>query len=230
MIQELDSWKERESRTDKVTVSLQLLEMLVAKDLHDDEYARILIPDESGCLLPSTQIYFNDIGARAMEIKLPGNLSRRAHPNITHGLAESLRLNFIGHSALNALFVDDGNMGESLTTRIVNVLLGYQKEHFLGEFLANAEDANAKTFAMLLDERPAPSAYVLSPDFAKLQSYPSLVIYNDSIFTESDFMGIRNVGLGGKIDKPDTIGQFGLGCLSMYHFTDVSLKHLLSCA
>jgi hypothetical protein len=211
------------SNTDIVNVSLQLLEMLVEKQLSDDEHAQILVPDESGHLCPIAQVYFNDIGPRAINIAPPGNL-RRAHSKIDYRLAEGLRLMFIGHSELKPLFEDDDDMSEPLTTRITNVLRQYDKDQFFGEFLANAHDAKATVFGMLLDETPAPKSNVLSPALAELQAYPSLIIYNNSIFEERDFKGIRKVGQGGKVGRFDTIGQFGLGSLAMYHFTEVSLN------
>lgn len=223
MIQVLNSLGDQGSGINTVNVSIQLLEVLAATNLHEGDHARILIPNEKGHLCPITKIYFNDVGLRAMHVALPGGVTR-AHSQIGYNLAKALRLNFIGHSDLKPLFEDDDDMSESLTTRISGVLLGYERGQFFGEFLANAQDAQAKTFAMLLDEKPASPSNVLSPAFEELQSYPSLIIYNDSVFEESDFKGIRKVGLGGKKDKSDTIGQFGLGCLSMYHFTEVSQR------
>jgi len=119
-------------------------------------------------------------------------------------------------------------MGEALTSRIRGVLVNYSAEQAFTEFLANAADAKATTFGITLDEQPVVPSGVLSLAFEPLQSRPSLVIYNNSVFTEQDFEGILNVGLGGKTDKSDTIGQFGLGALSMFHFTDVSLSSDIS--
>ena len=51
--------------------------------------------------------------------------------------------------------------------------------------------------------------------------FPSLVVYNDSQFTQDDFEGICRTGIGGKQERTDTIGEFGLGVLTMYHFADV---------
>jgi hypothetical protein len=54
------------------------------------------------------------------------------------------------------------------------------------------------------------------------------VVYNDEQFTAKDSDGIHNTSIGGKEGRADTIGEFGLGVLTMYHFTDVSCVSLSS--
>lgn len=51
---------------------------------------------------------------------------------------------------------------------------------------------------------------------------PTLVIYNNSVFTDVDFRGICETSVGGKRDLTGTIGQFGLGAATMFYFTEVS--------
>jgi sacsin len=51
------------------------------------------------------------------------------------------------------------------------------------------------------------------------------------VFTEDDFKGFKNVGEGSKANDKTTIGQFGRGSQTMYHWTDVPMvlsgKYLL---
>ncbi|KAH9474330.1 Sacsin [Psilocybe cubensis] len=61
----------------------------------------------------------------------------------------------------------------------------------------------------------------LSPAFKKLAGCSRLVLFNDAIFSEADFEGLRHVGLGGKRGLANTHGRHGLGALSFYYFTDV---------
>lgn len=91
----------------------------------------------------------------------------------------------------------------------------------LNEFVANAVDAKASTFSVLLDERTFESSKVVAPGIAELQRRPALLLYNNAKFNDTDFRGLRKVGQGGKRSNPDSIGRYGLGALSLFHFTDV---------
>ena len=191
--------------------------------LTDEEKAKLLVPESHGHLLPVAQVYFNDLDPHQDLKSLPHNASV-AHQNLSFELAKRLGMNFIGHSGLKSLLITDRDMGEALTSRIESVLAQYSVEQAFSEFLANAADAKATTFGIMLDERPAATSRVLSPALVEIQVHPSLIVYNNSVFDKKDFDGILNVGRGGKIGESDTIGQFGLGALSMFHFTDVSLS------
>lgn len=41
------------------------------------------------------------------------------------------------------------------------------------------------------------------------------------VFSKQDFAGFKDIGRGGKQDDASSTGMFGMGALSMYHFTDV---------
>jgi hypothetical protein len=222
MLHELDLLKRRESDSGTVELSLRLLEVLVDTEMSDEERARLLVPDAGGYLRPIRLVFFDDLGPSAGLVSLPDDVSV-GHPNVTSDLAKRLEMTFIGHSELKSLLVTDRDMGEALTLRIRNVLIQYTVEQAFTEFLANAADAGATTFGIILDEQPALADRMLSSALANLQTHPSLIIYNDAVFEDKDFDGILDVALGGKFDRPDTIGQFGLGVMSMYHFSEVSL-------
>ncbi|KAG8998065.1 hypothetical protein FRB94_007228 [Tulasnella sp. JGI-2019a] len=65
------------------------------------------------------------------------------------------------------------------------------------------------------------SSKILTPQSAELCQSPALVIWNNETFTEEDSVGLPSTGKGGKQGNNETIGRFGLGTLSFYHFTEM---------
>ncbi|KAJ6531185.1 hypothetical protein B0H19DRAFT_1190702 [Mycena capillaripes] len=182
------------------------------------DYERIFVPGKDGIFHPIVEVYFVDSASEFLpETGFP------VHPAVSESLARDLEVQFL--SALE-LGEDDGDeddlqMGEDFTKRVEGVLKEHDVEHALNEFLANSIDANANRFSVLLDERTFECSKVLAPALSDLQRRPSLLLYNDSTFSDDDFRGLRQVGQGGKRSNPDSIGRYGLGALSLFHFTDV---------
>ena len=58
-----------------------------------------------------------------------------------------------------------------------------------------------------------------SSEWQDLQG-PTLLVWNDSVFSEKDLKGIQKLGLGSKHSSSETIGQFGIGFNVVYHLTD----------
>jgi hypothetical protein len=181
----------------------------------------------NGVLQAPSDLFYNDLGTQASEVSIPST-AFISHREIDYDVALKLELRFL--SSLEIL--PDEGMHVDLTECISEVLSQYTKEQAFLEFLANAADAKAKNFGIYLDERSRRNQHpsLLTPAIAQLWKEPSLVIYNDGIFSEKDWSGIRHVGTGGKrvgsghvdVDSQDaTIGRFGLGALSMFHFTEV---------
>lgn len=148
--------------------------------------------------------------------------------HIAHDLLEESLARKLGLGRLGLKYVDFSDtyvdMGQDLVTTVRNNLEQYKDKQFATEFLANAVDANATEFALVVNRfHPLPdeSVQALSAELAPFCSSPSLVVYNNATFTDADFIGIRRTGIGGKEGKGDTIGQFGLGALTMFHFTEV---------
>ncbi len=186
-------------------------------NLTEEERAEILVPDTYCNLRPSKDVFFNDIGDRAC---LEAGDVILAHPRLDEHIAKRLHMSRLGLKFLH-LKNPGLDMGEKLTTTIRNVLKQYTEQQTLTEFLANASDAGASNFKILVDDCQAPVDHLLSPSMAPFQRCPALIIFNDSVFTQKDFDGICRTGVGGKEGKTNTIGQFGLGALSMFHFTEV---------
>ena len=113
---------------------------------------------------------------------------------------------------------------EDLTNRIEGLLREFPCDvTIFKELLQNAEDAGATEVVFVLDSRKyGEETLCLSPNLQKnwkeLQRIPSLLVYNNRHFSQQDFAGIQDVGIGGKRGK-NTIGRFGLGFNSVYHLT-----------
>ncbi len=191
-----------------------------------EERTNLFIPDTTGMLYQFDDIYYNDIGPGACIYDLGSHTL--AHPDISPGLATDLRLKPLGLMGLQSRADGDLDMGEDLITTIRNRLREYTGSQLLLEFFANASDAQATEFNILIDKSKTPTATLLSPRCRGFYNVPALVIHNDSVFNDEDFKGILRTGVGGKSGRKDTIGQFGLGALTMFHITEVRSSSFLS--
>jgi sacsin len=189
------------------------------------EQSQLIVPDTEGLLRPFNAICYNDIGPRACLVDVGSNFL--AHSNISESLANELGLRRLGLTSVDNQ-VDDLDMGEDLLTTIRNRLREYTDSQLLLEFFANASDASATEFDVLLDEDASPDKILISSNCRAFQHAPALIVHNNSIFTDEDFQGILRTGIGGKAGRRDTIGQFGLGALTMFHVTEVRTVTVLA--
>ena len=188
--------------------------------------ASVSVPDQSRRSRPIDDTYYPDTECLlpiALQDKFP------SHSGVSRALSDQL-----GIRLLSSLVLDlgedpldddeDEQMGEDLIDRIRGFLREYDIGYALNEFLANADDAHAHWFSILLDRWHPPQAVLsglISPAFREVQRHDSIVLFNDGIFSDEDFRGLRRVGRGGKEGQFDTHGRHGLGALSFYYFTDV---------
>ena len=92
------------------------------------------------------------------------------------------------------------------------------------ELIQNADDAGATEVTFILDHRDLPT---LSPNLVDSHAQsllsnfqgPALLLYNDAVFTDSDWEGIQNLQQSGKVKDPFKVGKFGIGFNSVYHIT-----------
>ncbi|KAF5349962.1 hypothetical protein D9756_009229 [Leucocoprinus leucothites] len=189
--------------------------------LDPTERISLIIPDTQGTLRPFEMICYNDVGSRACLVDVGNNFL--AHPEISDSLAERLALRRLGLINSGNSVDDELDMGEDFVTTIRNRLREYTDSQLLLEFLANASDAGATEFNILLDEKVSPTNALISSHCRSFQDVPALVVHNNSVFTNDDFIGILRTGIGGKSGKMDSIGQFGLGALTMFHVTELAM-------
>ncbi|XP_048257395.1 sacsin-like isoform X1 [Haliotis rufescens] len=121
---------------------------------------------------------------------------------------------------------DEGYMCMELPTLIKqlrSVLDQYPDDgQILKELIQNAEDAEASEMRILYDVRHIdPDSRLLKKKryLASLQA-PALCVYNDALFTEKDWRGIKMLHDSVKEEEPLKVGRFGLGFKSVFHVTD----------
>ena len=210
-----------------ITVAIILLEEIT--QYADYDRAAVMVPSDDGGVCTLESVYYPDI---LQSFPLSTSLSKfPLHRRISKGLAEQLRIPFLSAELLeqNMDEVDDEEqMAVDLRDRIEGFLRENDVLYAVNEFLANADDAKATKFSILLDNRGAGfGTRVISPSFETLQSSSYIIFYNNAVLSENDFSGLKKVGKGGKTNEIDTHGRHGLGALAFYYFTDVRTILLL---
>lgn len=210
-----------------VAASVSILQEIA--DVHPGFDQRIiLVPGANNEGLPLHRVFFQDINF----LSLSGGMIDLVptHNSVSRALAESLGVPFLSALMLDTDATAGGEdeneeeeqMSEDFVNRIQGFLREYDVRYALNEFLANADDAKASEFSLMLDTPADVGERFLSPAFQKLAGCSRLVLFNNATFSEVDFEGLRHVGLGGKRGLANTHGRHGLGALSFYYFTDVS--------
>lgn len=169
-------------------------------------------------------VYFNNVhglvGGHSSTVNI-------CHPGLSQEIADALDLRKLTDLFAQGAEIEDDEeeeeYGEDLYDRIRGVLRDYDPAFSFNEFLANANDAMASTFTVLLDETVPSINMALSPELAECQSAPSLIVHNDSSFSKEDFRRIRRFGQGKEFVANHAVGQFGLGALNFWHFCDVAM-------
>ena len=108
---------------------------------------------------------------------------------------------------------DDFGQRVDLTVRLRELLRSYPEgTSVLRELAQNADDAGARSFALLLDLRTHAAASLFAPGMRALHAAPALLAYNDAAFTARDFAAIQRIGDSSKREesKGQKVGRFGL--------------------
>ncbi|KAK4261932.1 hypothetical protein QN277_004866 [Acacia crassicarpa] len=123
--------------------------------------------------------------------------------------------------APESIFLEDFGQTVDLTRRIREVLLNYPEGNtVLKELIQNADDAGATRVSLCLDRRSHGCQSLLSDSLSQWQG-PALLAYNNSVFTEEDFISISRIGGSSKHGQAWKTGRFGVGFNSVYHLTDL---------
>ncbi|KAM4702085.1 LOW QUALITY PROTEIN: sacsin [Discoglossus pictus] len=133
---------------------------------------------------------------------------------------------------LSTRLINPENMGfeqsgqrEPLTVRIKNILEEYPSvSDIFKELLPKCDDASATECNFLIDMRRNMDIRenLLDPGMAACHG-PALWSFNNSEFTDRDFLNITRLGESLKRSEVDKVGKFGLGFNSVYHITDIPI-------
>jgi sacsin len=187
-----------------------------------EKHPIIMLPDEKHVMHDASSLAFND----AQWLPPDKEMNYVNHKLVTRDLAQKLGVRMVRSKVLDTHRSKKPFKGhkfgphEKLTTRIQGILKDYPFDvTILKELLQNADDAKASKMYVILDQRTHKGGCLLSEKWQDLQG-PALLVWNDSVFSESDIEGIQKLGIGTKPSDADTIGQYGIGFNSVYHLTD----------
>ncbi|MFT7803385.1 sacsin-like, partial [Arapaima gigas] len=182
---------------------------LVMKPIHECSYCDIKVDDLNDLLEDVTEpiiLVHDDIPMKTAEwLKVPCLSTRLINPE-------------------NLGFEQSGQR-EPLTVRIKNILEEYPSvSDIFKELLQNADDANATECSFLIDMRKNLEIRenLLDPGMAICHG-PALWSFNNSVFSDTDFLNITRLGGSMKRCEADKVGKFGLGFNSVYHVTDIPI-------
>ena len=187
------------------------------------EYSgQIMLPDTEFKMHEASELFFND-----MPWKSQDDDYSFVHKMVPLATAKAFGVQLCRSASLerysvagSQFMVMEFGQHEKLTRRIQNIICDYPFDMtILKELLQNADDAKASKMHVILDMRQHSSEHLLSERWKDLQG-PALLVWNDSVFSDSDLKGIQHLGLGSKRSDSETIGQYGIGFNAVYHLTD----------
>ncbi|XP_053401276.1 sacsin-like [Mercenaria mercenaria] len=190
-------------------------ENILYKDLKDKETS-IIAPDSDGFLRPTSELVIEDPAYKSSASLhiLHGKIS----PDTGRTLGVKSKKRKIVELFSSGFFKPFGQ-NESLVTRLTGILEDYPCDSIImKELIQNADDAGATEIYFIKNYVNHSTEKIFGNE--GLQG-PSLCIFNNSYFTEEDFNGIRNLGIGSKRIDPSKTGQYGIGFNAVYHLTDV---------
>ncbi|KAM4628232.1 sacsin isoform 2-T2 [Polymixia lowei] len=149
------------------------------------------------------------------------------HDDIPMKTAEWLKVPCLSTRLINPenLGFEQSGQREPLTVRIKNILEEYPSvSDIFKELLQNADDASATECSFLIDMRKNTDIRenLLDPGMIICHG-PSLWSFNNSVFSDTDFLNITRLGGSMKRCEADKVGKFGLGFNSVYHITDIPI-------
>ena len=228
-----------------VVAILKWAEKRIKNKCSTPQEGEILVPAESSCeypqLHPAKKLVYTDSEHLKLIAMFSGENFTLVHSSVTNSMAQSLGVTpLTTHLDISEDIMTDAGQHEPLVQRLKNILREYKDGlTIIKELLQNADDAGATELNILYDGRYHSTSSLFFKNMDKAHG-PALVVHNNAMFTDEDFINITKLAGATKIDKPLKIGKFGLGFCSVYHITDVpsfvsrdllyifdpSLKHL----
>ena len=145
-----------------------------------------------------------------------------SNPEVYEFLGNSFRLLLETLRGEDDIF-EEYSQEEDMVTRISKQVQESTLWLSFNEFIANAEDCGSASkviWTLDSDKCKYPSKKIFCTELKAWQT-PGLYVFNDGVFSDSDFKALVNVGMGSKSEDSSKIGKYGLGSLTMYLFTDV---------
>ena len=186
----------------------------------------VLIPTEDFQLLSPEKCIFDDRGWSQNRHKSNKSLINNysfTHQRLPLVTATFFRVKLLSKHLLPSINLKLQCIGphQSITGRIKEALEDYDHDvDVLKEMVQNAEDAGASEIKFVIDWRNHPTEYLLTTEMDVWQG-PALLVYNNAVFSDEDFINICEIAGASKKVDPTKIGRFGVGFCSVYHITDV---------
>jgi sacsin len=189
------------------------------------QLSNLMVITALGRLCKLEEVTYNDLGSLW---HAQGEINF-THPNIPYAISLKLRIEPLSERVKKGELdladeddEDEFDQHEQVATGIADTLERYPVEATFKEYLANADDADAREINWLLDSTQYPQESLVSPGLSAYQG-SALLVHNDGVFQDKDFDGFKDVGRGSKREDTTTIGKFGRGSQTMYHWTDVPM-------
>ncbi len=106
---------------------------------------------------------------------------------------------------------------EDLISRIQNLIVSYDKDSILKEYLQNADDSGATELIITFDKQNYNN--LIDTPFEQAKGN-ALLIYNNSQFKDKDFKSIVKISARGKTGNANSTGRFGQGFSSSFSISD----------
>ena len=185
----------------------------------------ILIPTNDCRLLPPRKCIFDDRGWSRDQHKQKKLVSGYSftHRRLPLDTATFFGVKLLSQHLLPSIKLQYSLTGphQSITGRIKEALEDYDQDiDVFKELIQNAEDAGANEIKFVIDWRNHPTENLLTNEMAAWQG-PALLVYNNAVFSDEDFINICEIAGASKKIDPTKIGRFGVGFCSVYHITDV---------
>ena len=223
-LEALDSLSDAKQDVSLAPKDIKLVVTLIneLKDSLDDSvqqrFGTIPLPDTQGLLCNSGDLTIPE----SFLVKYEGD-ERYINSDITQRIAFKLgakQLRARRREKYGNSFGTSFGQFEKLTDRIKNILNSYPCDvSILKELVQNADDAKATEVQFIYDKRMLARERVLQDNANEVQG-PALCVYNNKFFSEDDFKGICELGIGSKRNDPSKTGQYGIGFNAVYHLTD----------